>query len=159
MAAPESDTNRKRKSHKKSRGGCYNCKLRRIKCDETKPRCKKCDSFSVACNYDTKSSELELSVDGAFQVDMAPKKPPVPLSVTTLAVLNAEPVRLSALATTKDNPKPYHLTVDDLQALQRFKTRTVVTLGSCDASSLCRTEVLGLAFQVLLEFPSSVLKC
>ncbi|KAK4677581.1 hypothetical protein QC764_300060 [Podospora pseudoanserina] len=50
---------RKRKSHTKSRSGCVNCKLRHIKCDESKPICNNCTSFRVSCTYDRtlKSSE------------------------------------------------------------------------------------------------------
>ncbi|KAM7190212.1 hypothetical protein V8F20_009834 [Naviculisporaceae sp. PSN 640] len=36
---------------RRSRYGCRNCKLRKIKCDEAKPQCKKCISFGVICNY------------------------------------------------------------------------------------------------------------
>lgn len=151
MAAPESDASRKRKAHKKSRGGCHNCKLRRVKCDETKPRCQNCLSYSVACNYSTKSFELELSVEGAFRIDMAPTKPPVPQCKTTLAILNAKPIYKPA----DSAPKAYHLTIDDLEALQRFQTRTVMTLGSGDSANFCKLELVGLAFQVLI-YPNSV---
>ncbi|KAF2143363.1 uncharacterized protein K452DRAFT_169676 [Aplosporella prunicola CBS 121167] len=40
-----------RRSHKKSRNGCGNCKKRRIKCDETKPGCVNCIEFSVHCDF------------------------------------------------------------------------------------------------------------
>ncbi|KAL4733638.1 hypothetical protein BDV11DRAFT_175502 [Aspergillus similis] len=40
-----------RKSHKKSRLGCGNCKRRRIKCDEKKPECSNCLRHSVLCDY------------------------------------------------------------------------------------------------------------
>ncbi|UKZ48205.1 hypothetical protein TrVGV298_002441 [Trichoderma virens] len=35
----------------RSRFGCRNCKLRKVKCDESKPRCKRCASFGVICNF------------------------------------------------------------------------------------------------------------
>ncbi|KAL5362418.1 hypothetical protein BJX96DRAFT_166649 [Aspergillus floccosus] len=40
-----------RKSHKKSRLGCTNCKARRIKCDEGRPSCFNCIRHSVQCSY------------------------------------------------------------------------------------------------------------
>ncbi|OAX83412.1 hypothetical protein ACJ72_02232 [Emergomyces africanus] len=40
-----------RKPHRKSRTGCVNCKQRRIKCDETKPQCQRCDTYGVDCIY------------------------------------------------------------------------------------------------------------
>ncbi|EFR05394.1 C6 zinc finger domain-containing protein [Nannizzia gypsea CBS 118893] len=40
-----------RKSHRKSRAGCGTCKKRRVKCDETKPHCLRCEAYGVACDY------------------------------------------------------------------------------------------------------------
>ncbi|KND87183.1 Sterol regulatory element-binding protein ECM22 [Tolypocladium ophioglossoides CBS 100239] len=38
--------------HKKSRTGCQRCRTRRVKCDETKPICRKCQLQGVSCLYD-----------------------------------------------------------------------------------------------------------
>ncbi|PVI00572.1 hypothetical protein DM02DRAFT_671889 [Periconia macrospinosa] len=43
----------KRRSHRKSRFGCNNCKLRRVKCDEGKPECKNCRHRRIRCNFAT----------------------------------------------------------------------------------------------------------
>ncbi|KAI4597075.1 hypothetical protein KJ359_004586 [Pestalotiopsis sp. 9143b] len=40
-----------RRSHKKSRAGCQQCKQRRIKCDETHPRCNGCIKRELDCIY------------------------------------------------------------------------------------------------------------
>lgn len=40
-----------RRSHRKSRLGCLNCKRRRIKCDESRPQCTNCVRHSIACDY------------------------------------------------------------------------------------------------------------
>ncbi|PKK48018.1 hypothetical protein CI102_5521 [Trichoderma harzianum] len=42
---------RERRSMTRSRFGCRNCKLRKVKCDESKPCCKRCISFGVLCNF------------------------------------------------------------------------------------------------------------
>lgn len=57
----------KRKFHQKSRLGCSTCKKRRVKCDETRPSCKKCQHLNLTCGY---------LVDGAGapEDDEAPKK-------------------------------------------------------------------------------------
>ncbi|RAL00790.1 Zn(II)2Cys6 transcription factor domain-containing protein [Aspergillus ibericus CBS 121593] len=53
---------RLRRHHKKSRLGCSNCKLRRVKCDEAKPACKKCSWYGVVCSYDPgKGQNLQIS--------------------------------------------------------------------------------------------------
>lgn len=41
----------KRKFHKKSKNGCDNCKRRRVKCDENKPHCLKCQKMGLECVY------------------------------------------------------------------------------------------------------------
>ncbi|KIW69388.1 hypothetical protein, variant [Phialophora macrospora] len=40
-----------RKPHKKSKTGCYNCKRRRIKCDESGPPCSSCTVHQDDCTY------------------------------------------------------------------------------------------------------------
>ncbi|KEF60381.1 uncharacterized protein A1O9_01941 [Exophiala aquamarina CBS 119918] len=40
-----------RRSHKKSRGGCYSCKSRKIKCGEQKPACGSCLMKGITCVY------------------------------------------------------------------------------------------------------------
>lgn len=40
-----------RKGHTKSRRGCYNCKRRRIKCNEGHPECNHCIKAGLRCEY------------------------------------------------------------------------------------------------------------
>ncbi|KAJ1338185.1 RNA polymerase II-specific transcription factor-like protein [Microdochium nivale] len=42
-----------RRGHTKSRRGCYNCKRRRIKCQETRPACGHCVKTGLNCEYPT----------------------------------------------------------------------------------------------------------
>lgn len=49
-----------RKYHNKSRSGCSQCKARRIKCDEIRPRCQKCTRADLACSFKAESSPVEL---------------------------------------------------------------------------------------------------
>ncbi|KAK3387680.1 hypothetical protein B0H63DRAFT_470694 [Podospora didyma] len=42
-----------RRGHTKSRRGCYNCKRRRIKCQETRPECGHCVKTGLKCEYPT----------------------------------------------------------------------------------------------------------
>ncbi|OXV07928.1 hypothetical protein Egran_04310 [Elaphomyces granulatus] len=41
-----------RRSHRKSRQGCQQCKARKVKCDETKPACKNCVRHAIDCSFD-----------------------------------------------------------------------------------------------------------
>ncbi|KAL2816693.1 C6 zinc finger domain protein [Aspergillus granulosus] len=49
--APHPRTNRVKRPHTKSRRGCFNCKSRRIKCQETKPACDNCIHKDLDCLY------------------------------------------------------------------------------------------------------------
>ncbi|KAE8385342.1 hypothetical protein BDV23DRAFT_190909 [Aspergillus alliaceus] len=40
-----------RRSHKKSRNGCDQCKVRRVKCDEKHPVCSNCTARELICTY------------------------------------------------------------------------------------------------------------
>lgn len=40
-----------RKGHTKSRRGCFGCKKRKIKCQETKPQCGNCEKAGMLCEY------------------------------------------------------------------------------------------------------------
>ncbi|RDW78846.1 Zn(II)2Cys6 transcription factor [Aspergillus mulundensis] len=42
---------RSRRTHRKSRLGCGNCKKRRVKCDEKKPMCSNCVQHSIDCDF------------------------------------------------------------------------------------------------------------
>ncbi|KAF1954337.1 hypothetical protein CC80DRAFT_567533 [Byssothecium circinans] len=54
MAGPASSTEQraaKRKSHRKSRNGCFQCKQRHTKCSETHPRCSNCMRLDIECTW------------------------------------------------------------------------------------------------------------
>ncbi|KAE9364192.1 hypothetical protein N431DRAFT_388147 [Stipitochalara longipes BDJ] len=42
---------RPRRSHHKSRNGCFECKRRRVKCDELRPSCARCTLLLGKCSY------------------------------------------------------------------------------------------------------------
>ncbi|RAH65958.1 Zn(II)2Cys6 transcription factor [Aspergillus aculeatinus CBS 121060] len=41
------------RAYRRSRSGCFTCRLRRKKCDETRPTCKSCAKLSLKCDYKT----------------------------------------------------------------------------------------------------------
>ncbi|KAL6237971.1 hypothetical protein BDW75DRAFT_202714 [Aspergillus navahoensis] len=45
-----------RRAHKKSRNGCLICKGRRVKCDERKPSCLRCENYGALCVYASSST-------------------------------------------------------------------------------------------------------
>ena len=138
---------RRRRAHQKSRRGCGNCKLRRVKCDETYPRCRKCVSFSVACDYDSTSDELQLAVSGTGVIE-APQRPPVSFNRLVLSMIN------TPLKTHLPNPKTtsgsvYELRLEDLEVVSRFQSRTVLTIGAKESVHVYQREW----FRVACEHP------
>lgn len=48
-----------RRSHTNSHHGCAECKSGRVKCDESKPRCSRCQKKGTACTYRHLQSEYD----------------------------------------------------------------------------------------------------
>ncbi|EHA51431.1 hypothetical protein MGG_13350 [Pyricularia oryzae 70-15] len=52
---------KKRKAHRKSRTGCLGCRIRRVKCDEGRPRCRACLRRNESCRYPDESAPVKLT--------------------------------------------------------------------------------------------------
>ncbi|KAK1634794.1 hypothetical protein BDP81DRAFT_53220 [Colletotrichum phormii] len=172
---PPSDDVRKRRAHKKSRKGCGNCKLRRVKCDETKPRCVQCVSYGVTCSYAPTSVATALSVEVAFKVDLSSSSPapirphaqaqaqarprPDPASSSRSAVVAPPPPSAQTLFPPRYVPPPlpttgsmespdaaYQLTPTDVRLLERFQKRTILSLGTPRSKSIYEKKTLPIAF-------------
>ncbi|KAJ5646443.1 hypothetical protein N7490_002815 [Penicillium lividum] len=50
-SGPASGPGSGQRLHKRSRSGCFTCRLRRKKCDESHPACSACINLSVRCEY------------------------------------------------------------------------------------------------------------
>ncbi|KAL2810543.1 hypothetical protein BJX63DRAFT_401757 [Aspergillus granulosus] len=59
MASTSPRGARENKTRRRSRFGCRNCKLRKLKCDEAKPQCRRCCSFGVLCNFISGVADLQ----------------------------------------------------------------------------------------------------
>ena len=152
----------KRRAHKKSRRGCRNCKLRRIKvshivsstsstvnrllqCDETWPKCNRCTSFRVSCNYDPKAPDLQISIDGTESSTKDPGK---------ALCFNKVPSRMNVLsaclypALMSDKHPALQLDRDSWERLGRFEMRTVLTIGPITTSETYQKVTIKLAWAV-----------
>lgn len=89
----------KRKYHQKSRNGCLTCKRRRVKCDETRPICNKCNNLQLECGYasDPIQPQDTESETGHMLPEPAPKKMKVKVEKTQpqLPVLLKLPIEKS----------------------------------------------------------------
>ncbi|KAF2095924.1 hypothetical protein NA57DRAFT_58990 [Rhizodiscina lignyota] len=130
---------RKRRAHAKSRRGCGNCKLRRVKCDELKPSCMNCMSFGVSCNYAQNSSSLELAGESVFQLQThSPQS--LSLNETMRNMINKSLMQVSPAG----GVDVYQLTEDDLQVLERCQARTISSLAEEKTVHIYRAEGLKL---------------
>ena len=162
----EKDPGRKIKAHRKSRRGCGNCKLRRVKvgklhlsescegymtnpylqCDESKPQCQKCRSFGVLCSYDGQNSDLQSSFDraanmGALQILPYALKQTVPSIITPS-------LRLRSTGSSDGRDAIYDFQLRDLELLKKFQTRTVFTITTDQNLHLYQKESFQLAHSV-----------
>ncbi|KAI8624177.1 hypothetical protein F5Y19DRAFT_337479 [Xylariaceae sp. FL1651] len=126
---------RKRKAHKKSRHGCANCKLRSVKCDETKPCCKRCESFNVICSYGSKFSSESLATKTSFRVH---------LCAAPLAVVQPLPAPLP-ISRSGCGLESYQLVPEDIPLIEKFQTHTAWTLGTKASRHVYAEEILPLA--------------
>ncbi|KAK5050580.1 hypothetical protein LTR84_003862 [Exophiala bonariae] len=117
---PVTSGKRRIKAHSKSKQGCRNCKLRSVKCDETKPQCRKCGSYGVMCNYDGTNLDLHLKVEAA----------------ALSGVLITETVLPSYL--------PYRISEHE-QVLRRFRNRTSLTVSDGKRLKIYQNEIITLA--------------
>ncbi|KAI5303056.1 hypothetical protein KEM56_000083, partial [Ascosphaera pollenicola] len=69
-----------RRSHRKSRLGCLQCKRRKIKCDEAPPPCGNCKKHNIECEY---GAPPVYKSHSAHQVRRASTVSSSPLSVST----------------------------------------------------------------------------
>ena len=61
-----------RKTHRKSRFGCDQCKSRRVKCDENPPRCANCIARDEQCNFSRQPPPPPLQVQSTTQNTPSP---------------------------------------------------------------------------------------
>ncbi|KAI0514671.1 hypothetical protein F5B22DRAFT_647428 [Xylaria bambusicola] len=127
---------RKRKAHRKSRNGCANCKLRGIKCDETKPCCRRCDAFNVVCCYGSKFSPESLSAKPSFRVH---------IGAAPQAVVQSPPAPLP-ISGSRHSLEIYQLLARDIPLIEKFQKRTAWTLGTRATHHVYAEKVLPLAF-------------
>ncbi|KAK0648600.1 hypothetical protein B0T16DRAFT_117327 [Cercophora newfieldiana] len=134
---------RLRKAHRKSRRGCANCKIRKVKCDESKPRCQKCISFGIGCSYEAGVPEMHLDFAGSFRVDLSgsgSQSFAFSVNPSLPRLLPDFPTYLPVAGGKKD--QLYQLSPIDKRRLQGFKERGVLTVGPREAAMVFQSHAL-----------------
>ncbi|OJJ82966.1 uncharacterized protein ASPGLDRAFT_75040 [Aspergillus glaucus CBS 516.65] len=122
-----------RRSHRKSRAGCLQCKRRKVKCDESKPVCGNCNKHGVSCSFASPSAELSSSQAPSTE---SPASPASPESLSGLGSASSEPAyiysqNLPIVAPLTSSPSTF--TVFDLELLHHYTTSTCYTLSQSPA--------------------------
>ncbi|KAM0448346.1 hypothetical protein ACHAQK_000327 [Fusarium lateritium] len=113
---------RQRKAHKKSRLGCKNCKLRSVKCDESKPSCKRCAVSGFICSFTQ-------SFPSALQLEHRSAGPIFSVIDKTFGPINPG-FRVPIIQPLKGSLGEIILDDAALAAVERFRLRTVFSLGT-----------------------------
>lgn len=169
-----SDAQRRRRAHKKSRRGCSSCKLRRVKCDEEKPCCKKCKDFGTACAYDGEVEGLRFAGESSFDLNETQHaevdRPAVSKTVILRESLCDDGGSLSlspssgvlsqsfaivghvkGLASPPDSDaedRSHAFDLSKLKVFTRFNERTVLSVGTKQSARIYQQEVFRLACRV-----------
>jgi cholestenol Delta-isomerase len=148
---------RTRKTHQKVRTGCQTCKIRRKKCDETKPFCRRCVSTGRQCdgyatNIPTKPRIQTVTV-------VVEQKPPSPSpdSAIDVSSLVATPYHRSSTGSTRSSSPssnhyletlwrppstPLFSTPEDFYCFDFFRHRTGPEFAAYFDSSIWRSFIL-----------------
>ncbi|KPM39419.1 hypothetical protein AK830_g7166 [Neonectria ditissima] len=115
--APTAPARRTRRRYKKSRFGCRNCKLRRVKCDESKPQCQRCKNYGVLCNFTPGAPDLETPV--------AVSRYPRVEGANQLCLDSSLPRSLNLPAICTDGVNSFEMDAPCMTRLEQFRMRTL----------------------------------
>lgn len=73
-----------RKGHTKSRRGCFNCKRRKVKCQENLPECSNCTRIGLVCEYPQRRSPPSSPPSSQALAASTPSPSPPPQSTPTV---------------------------------------------------------------------------
>ncbi|KAL7815548.1 hypothetical protein V8C26DRAFT_401972 [Trichoderma gracile] len=146
---------RKRKTHRKSRLGCGNCKIRSVKCDESKPSCRRCHASGFTCNYSRTIPALQLSHANVLSLSLdvghtnsRTAAADSHVADSLLKESSLQPgLQIPIILPLQGKMGTYILQPRDYAALSRFQTRTGETLGNAASRKRYRQVMASLAKQ------------
>lgn len=132
-----------RRSHRKSRAGCVKCKQRRVKCDETKPHCLRCQKHGVDCSYDAGQANAARSKSVvSYFIDKVPSLTEQESAAFSMSLI-AVSAKIDELLQIKS--KSGRLS-DRVRALHHFHEATTPSISSERSQSVMRGKMIRLAF-------------
>ncbi|KAH8897138.1 hypothetical protein GQ53DRAFT_887362 [Thozetella sp. PMI_491] len=125
----------KRARRRLSRFGCRNCKLRKLKCDETRPQCTRCRAFGVICNFGFNVPDLH-----PLREDLAKQQPAGSFSLSSI-----QPT-ISSSIWVDDGSAFFTMDSYDRELFNRFRYRTLYTLGGSAMVDVYESHLLRASF-------------
>ncbi|CAG8198311.1 unnamed protein product [Penicillium olsonii] len=124
-----------RRSHRKSRAGCVQCKKRKVKCDENKPSCQNCERHGVICSFASPSRLPSAPPAVDFAESPGPSSGPENATSRVTTILPPiPPITPQSLPSLHSlAPFPSTLAVFDLELLHHYTTSTCYTLSRSPA--------------------------
>ncbi|KAL3487380.1 hypothetical protein BJX62DRAFT_213698 [Aspergillus germanicus] len=130
---------RSRRSHRKSRLGCGNCKKRRVKCDEKKPTCSNCLQHSIDCDFTVRSASESLTPPARrYQFRQSKYQQVASPSPQAQDQNQLQPQTTTSIATQCDFPPipdKGGISLSDLHLFHHFTTTTYRTLSEESAAT------------------------
>jgi hypothetical protein len=108
--------------------------------------CKRCKAYGTFCNYDARYSDLQPLAQRASEVQVL-QTPLCSENQTILAIINGR-TSLQPAGSTQLVHGGYQSSVQDLELLHKFNTRTILTLGTGKGLHVYRNAYAKLAYSV-----------
>ncbi|KAE9366302.1 hypothetical protein N431DRAFT_419491 [Stipitochalara longipes BDJ] len=117
----------KRRPHNRTRRGCGNCRLRRVKCDEKRPGCERCQKAHISCTYATGVGQLQSSHEQPITYTLI-DSPQLSNNNSVLGLINGALREYNSRSPEINHI--FQLNHEGLSLLLRFQNRTVHSIGS-----------------------------
>ena len=134
-----------RRSHKKSRKGCQECKLRRIKCDESQPSCSRCKAHRIDCLYEADSTAAKNAMQSSSSSDEDIGHPTLDPFESTLSLSqNNLQIRLLLDLEGSDGMRSHlkSFMTCDIALFQHFSSCTYKSLAGVQSEIVVKKHVL-----------------
>ncbi|KUJ17885.1 uncharacterized protein LY89DRAFT_643704 [Mollisia scopiformis] len=135
MVSGDLPVEKKQPCKRKSRFGCRNCKLRKLKCDETKPHCVKCHTYGLQCNFGFAVPDLQLLSEVRTKQE-----------VVRRFELSSPRATISNAIWTNDTSTYFMLDLQDQELFNRFRYRTLYSLGGPEMVAIYENHMLAVCF-------------
>ena len=115
-------------------------------CDETRPKCSKCVTYGMSCNYDSNAPDLQMSCTGIVTFNSR-KSCNGPADHSLVRKADIRP-GLCLPIISSDCFSTFELDSRSIDRLGRFQTRTALSIGSPTLARMYQRVTLELAISV-----------